>query len=301
MFGYVRPALDRLSQEQRDAYQSAYCGLCHALGKRHGWLARLTLQYDFTFLAILLTAGAGEEGHECQKCPVHPLRRPRDCVTGAAINAAADQSVILTWHKLSDDVEDHGFFTGLPYRFARFLFRRTYRKAAQAQPEFDQQVQEGLARLKELEESNSPQLDRAADAFAKILACSAQAVERENVRRALEQLLYHLGRWVYLMDGWDDLDEDKKRGRYNPLDARFQGQARENREYLETTSTHSLRLMGSAEGLLELGGWTPIVENILYIGLPSVQSAVLDGRWKEMRDTRRKPHERSLRGAGRQP
>lgn len=57
MFGYVRPVLDRLDKEQRETYQSAYCGLCHALGERHGWLARLTLQYDFTFLAIVLTAG----------------------------------------------------------------------------------------------------------------------------------------------------------------------------------------------------------------------------------------------------
>ena len=45
MFGYVRPVLARLSPEQQDAYQGAYCGLCHALGRRHGWLARLTLQY----------------------------------------------------------------------------------------------------------------------------------------------------------------------------------------------------------------------------------------------------------------
>lgn len=302
MFGYVRPVPERLDPEQWEAYQSAYCGLCHALGKRHGWLARLTLQYDFTFLAILLAAGAGEEGRACQRCPVHPLRKPRSCAAGPAVDAAADQSVILTWHKLSDDVEDHGFFTGLPYRFVRFLFRRTYRKAARAQPEFDRQVREGLARLGELEKANSPQLDRVADAFAKILACSARAVEREDARRAMEQLLYHLGRWIYLMDAWDDLDEDRKKGRYNPLEARFQGQARENRDYLETTSTHSLRLMGAAESLLELGEWTPIVENILYIGLPVVQNAVLDGRWKEMRDkARRKPHERSLRGAGRQP
>jgi len=217
------------------------------------------------------------------------------------MDAVADQSVVLTWHKLSDDVDDHGLFTGLPYRFARFWFRGAYRRAAKAQPGFDAQVREGLARLRELERKRSSQLDRAADAFAKILACAAQAAPQERARRVLEQLLYHLGRWIYLMDAWDDLEEDRKAGRYNPLDARFEGQARENREYLETTATHSLRLAGSAAELLELGEWTPIVENILYIGLPAVQSAVLDGRWREMRDTRRKPHERSLRGAGRQP
>lgn len=221
-------------------------------------------------------------------------------MAGTQMDAAADQSVILTWHKLSDDVDDHGFFTGLPYRFARLLFRRAYRRAAKAQPEFDAQVREGLACLRKLEEERSPQLDRVADAFAGILAQAASAVPGERDRRVLEQLLYHLGRWVYLMDAWDDLDEDRKQGRYNPLDARFQGQARENRDYLETTAAHSLRLVASAAELLELGEWTPVVENILYAGLPTVHSAVLDGRWKELRDTRRKPHERSLRGAGRE-
>ena len=289
MFGYIRPALDRLDQEQKDAYQSAYCGLCHALGRRHGWLARMTLQYDFTFLAIVLTAG-GSEGEErlCRRCPVHPFRKPRACLTGERMDAAADQSMILTWHKLSDDVKDHGFFSGLPFQAVRRLFRRAYRRAAAAQPDFDAETRQGLACLEELERVRSPQLDRAADAFAKILACASQAVPGEGARRALGQLLYHLGRWIYLMDAWDDLDDDRRKGRYNPLDARFQGQARENRDYLDTTSTHSLRLAGAAAELLELGEWAPIVENILYTALPAVQSAVLDGRWKEMRDNKEK-------------
>lgn len=299
MFGYVRPALDRLTQDQRDDYQSAYCGLCHALSRRHGWPARLTLQYDFTFLAVLLTAGAGECAP--RRCPVHPFRTPRPCLEGGQMDAAADQSIILAWHKLSDDVDDHGFFTGLPYRFVRRVFRRAYRRAAAAQGAFDARTREGLARLRELERSRSPQLDRAADAFAQILTSAAGTVPEEGARRALAQLLYHLGRWVYLMDAWDDLDGDRKRGRYNPLEARFQGQARENRDYLDATATHSLRLAGGAAELLELGQWAPIVENILFFGLPAVQGAVLDGRWKEMRKGRWKPHERSLRGAGREP
>lgn len=286
MFGYVRPALNRLSQEQKDAYQSAYCGLCHALGRRHGWLARMTLQYDFTFLAIVLAAGEREDRLSCLRCPVHPLRKPRPCMAGNRLDAAADQSMILTWHKLSDDVDDHGFFAGLPFRLVRRLFRRPYRRAADSQPAFDAKVREGLARLRALEEARSPQLDRAADAFAQILASAAQAVPNEGERRALAQMLYHVGRWVYLMDAWDDLDDDRRKGRYNALDARFAGKAEDNQDYLETTATHSLRLAGAAAELLELGEWTPIVENILYAGLPTVQSAVLDGRWKEMRDNK---------------
>lgn len=298
MFGYVRPVLERLDEGQRDAYQSAYCGLCHALGKRHGFLARFTLQYDFTFLAILLTAGETEDRLLCRRCPAHPLRKPSACLSGAWMDAAADQSIILTYHKLSDDVDDHGAITGLPYRIARRLFRHAYRRAALVRQDFDRNVREGLARLRRLEAEQSPELDRVADAFAGILASASSG---SSAARALGELLYHLGRWIYLMDAWDDLDEDRKNGRYNPLDARFQGRAREEREYLETTVTHSARLAGAAANLMELGSWAPIVENILYLGLPMVQSAVLDGRWNEMRQTRRKPHERSLRSAGRQP
>ena len=201
----------------------------------------------------------------------------------------------MLFRSLGDDVDDHGFFTALPFRLARRLFRRAYRRAAQAQPGFDRQVREGLARLGRMEEERSPELDRAADAFAGILACAASVYPADSPEgRSLGELLYHVGRWIYLMDAWDDLDEDRKRGRYNPLDVRFEGRAREERAYLETTAVHSLRLAGSAANLMELGHWTPIVENILYLGLPAVQRAVLDGQWKEMRQTRRKPHERSL-------
>lgn len=289
MFGYVRPVLERLDEEQRDAYQSAYCGLCHTLGARHGWLARFTLQYDFTFLAILLAAGEKMDRPVCRRCPAHPLRKPRACLCGETLALAADESMILTWHKLSDDVMDHGPLSGLPYRFLRWLFGRGYRRAAKAQPQFDRQVQVGLENLRQLEEARSPELDRVADAFASILSSISTVYPWGSAgQRMLEQTLYHLGRWIYLIDAWDDLDEDKKKNRYNPLDARFQGHAKEERDYVEATATHSARLAASAVNLMELGSWRATVENVLYCGLPAVQSAVLDGRWKEMRQIRRK-------------
>ena len=284
MFGYVRPALDRLEAADRDAYQGVYCGLCHAMARRHGWPARFTLNYDFAFLAVLLTSGQGEDGTCARRCPAHPFRRPRACLRGAGLETAADESMILTWYKLTDDVQDRGLFAGLPYRALRRLFRRGYRRAAAARPEFDRLVGAGLERLRQMELDRSPRLDQVADCFAGILAAAAEELpQSEERRRIMGQLLYHLGRWIYLVDAWDDLKDDRKQDRYNPLSARFSGRAEEERDYVETTLTHSLRLCGSAANLLELGRWAPIVENVLYSGLPAVQSAVLDGRWRELR------------------
>ena len=112
MFGYVRPVLNRLSEDDRAAYQSAYCGLCRAMGRRYGWLARFTLNYDFAFLAILLSGGQGG-GNTCSaRCPAHPLRAPRTCLCGPGLDVAADESMILTYQKLTDDVCDHGVLSG---------------------------------------------------------------------------------------------------------------------------------------------------------------------------------------------
>lgn len=295
MFGYVRPVLQDLTKEEKDAYQSAYCGLCHTMGKRHGWLARFTLNYDFTLLALLHYGCSGGTATVCRRCPVHPFKKGRVCLCGEALECAADESMILTWYKLSDDVADRGFPEGLPFRLLRLLFRKGYRRAAQARPEFDSGVRREMDRLTRLERERSPQLDRTADTFAKILSAAAADYADGVQRRAMEQLLYHLGRWVYLTDAWDDLNDDIKKGRYNPLNERFAGNAAGEREYIETTMTHSLRLIYSAFHLLEFGAWQPIIENVLFRGLPSVQKAVLDGRWNEVRKTKEKQtHERSV-------
>nr|WP_287223967.1 DUF5685 family protein [Oscillibacter sp.] len=65
MFGYVRPPLEILPQEEADRFRRAYCGLCHTLGERYGPAARMILNYDFTYLAILLSDP--EEAAPCRR------------------------------------------------------------------------------------------------------------------------------------------------------------------------------------------------------------------------------------------
>lgn len=67
MFGYVRPSDGKLTEEEREVFRGAYCGLCHALGRRYGLAGRMILNYDLAFLAMVLSHGTGET------CPA-PLR-----------------------------------------------------------------------------------------------------------------------------------------------------------------------------------------------------------------------------------
>ena len=284
MFGYVRPYREELRVKELDGYQAMYCGLCTTMGDRHGFVARMLLSYDFVFLAMLL-APREERPATCRRrCPARlGLGKKTACAPGEGLSAAADESVILSYWKLRDNVRDNGFLKGLWPRVLSRLLRRGYRRAASAQPAFDGKVRACLEELRRLEEENSSSLDQTADTFARILQGASIPTGDEGRDRALGQLLYHVGRWIYLVDAWDDLEEDRASGGYNPIHARFDGGEEGERDYLRTTLRHSLNLARSAQVLLDLGCWSGTVENILHLGLPAVEELVFRGEWAQVR------------------
>lgn len=291
MFGYVRPPLDQLPLEEQERFRRAYCGLCHTLRRRCGLPARFVLNYDFTFLAILLSGGEEPETR-CARCVASPLKKKAFCGGNPALDLAADESVILAYWQARDGVEDHGFLKGLKYRAATRALWGSYRKAAAARPEFDRVTREQLRRLSELEQAKSPSLDKPADAFAQLLAAAADEAADGSLRRILRQMLYHLGRWVYLMDAADDLKEDAADGSYNPLIYRYGltdgAWTEESRASFTQTVDHSIRLLATAYELWDFECWTPILEHTIYEGLFQVGKAVLSGTYRAGRTGQKK-------------
>ena len=280
MFGYVRPPMDALPQEEQERFRRAYCGLCHALGRRYGTAARFVLNYDFTYLAILL---ADREEGECAqaRCLVSPLRKRDFKEPDAGADLAADESVILAYWQLRDGVADHDWLHGMKYRAVSKVLEPAYRKAAALRPEFDETVRRQLKVLSELEAERCASMDCAADAFAVLLESGAQQVEDPIRRRVLGQMLYHLGRWVYLVDAADDLKKDAASGNYNPVALRFGLPdgiwTAESRQEFAQSLDHSVRMIATAYELYDFGCWSTILETTIYSGLFQVGRAVLDG------------------------
>lgn len=280
MFGYVRPPLKALPQEEAERFQQVYCGLCHTLNNRYGQAARFILNYDFTYLAILLSDG-NEERLDSSRCYASPIKKKPYLISNASMDLAADESVILAYWQLRDGVEDHHGLRRFKYYGASALLKYAYRKAAEQRPAFDQRVREQLRILRELEERKCDSIDRTADAFAVLLSSAAEEIEDPIRRRVLTQMLYHLGRWVYLVDAADDLQEDAKSGNYNPIALRYalvNGEwTADSRHEFALTLDHSIRMMTTSYELWDFGVWTPILESTLYKGLFQVGKAVLDG------------------------
>ncbi|MGN1031333.1 MAG: DUF5685 family protein [Butyricicoccaceae bacterium] len=280
MFGFIRPFRDELKMREYDRFQSVYCGLCHEIEQDYGFLHTLALSYDCTFLALVLMACEPDRGSlRHRRCIVHPLHK-RACAGGSeGLSHAAAVSVILTYHKLSDTIADERGFKRLGARILRRLYRRGYRRAAQRIPDFDRTAQQCLSELTVLEAEQSASLDRPADTFARLLRASVpeQAGAR---RRVLEEMFYHIGRWVYLIDACDDIKDDFESGSYNPIRLRYALKTPELesvRPQLEHTLLQSLSASYHAYLLLDPERDSGIMENVLCQGLPAVTYQVLDG------------------------
>ena len=282
MFGYIRPAKERLNAHDDELFQAVYCGLCHELGRKYGFSARFVLNFDFTFLAILLSEAGAPACTSC-RCIAHPCKARCVMAHTASLEVAADHSIVLAWWQLRDHIKDHGLLKSLPYRLAALFLRSAYRKASRCVPEFDASVQRHLSDLAAREREHCASLDQAAEPFAALMADIAAVAPDELHRRVMAEIFYHLGRWIYLVDAADDLKKDFEAGYYNPLRYRYgltDGTLDEKTQQEVALSLDlSVHRMASAYALLERGVWSNILDSIFYESLYGIGNAVLKGTY----------------------
>ncbi|MBR6114936.1 MAG: hypothetical protein IKQ10_07080 [Oscillospiraceae bacterium] len=283
MYGYIRPDTGELRGRDYALFRAEYCGLCQTLRQRYGIPARFVVNYDLTFMAMVLSTQP--PATERRRCPVHPARRRSIIRTDRALEAAADYSMILTRWKLDDTRRDENALKALAAKAGEFSFEKAYRAAAKRRPAFAENVKRCLAELDELESRNDPSLDRAADCFARILAFAAEEAPDEESKRIQRELFYHIGRSVYILDAVDDLEKDIRSDRYNPLRHRLKpGEDRlseEEKASLRATLNLSERSAAAALMLRAPDLWQPILENIVTVGLPEITEFVFAGKWNK--------------------
>ena len=213
MFGYLTADTATLTEEQLKRYQSCYCGLCRSLEKRHGQLSRLTLNYDVTFLVLLLSSlyepaeTAGE-----RTCIRHP-KTPQPWINNEVCDYAADVNLALAYLKCLDDWEDEGSLLALSQ--ARVL-RPGYETVQKAYPRQCATMEQALKDLHAIEQENLEAPDAAAACFGQLMA-ELFVYQEDRWADTLRHMAHALGRFLYLMDACMDLDSDTLHNSYNPF------------------------------------------------------------------------------------
>lgn len=211
MFGYIYVNEQELKLKEYTAYRSFYCGLCRNLHQRYGRTAQMMLNYDLTFLALLLT-GLYEPQTQMEehRCVPHPVKRHL-MVANEAIDYAADMSVLLSWQKLMDDWADE---RQVARRAAAGLMKSGYERIAAQYPRQAKAVEENIRLLHQAEKEKCSDIDYVAGLTGKFLA--EIFVWKDDIwQEDLRTMGFFLGKFIYLMDAIEDVEKDRKQGNYN--------------------------------------------------------------------------------------
>ena len=261
MFGYIVPAMGGLAEDRQKRYRACYCGLCLALQERHGNLGRLTLSNDMTFLFILLTSlYEPEEKTGEKRCVLHPLR-PRPYVQNDFSDYCADMNIALAYHKGLDDWKDDRSLAG---RTQAKLLTKAYQRVEALYPEKCAAIEACLGAIGCMEAENSTLPDGPANLTARMLGMIFRYREDEWAD-TLWEVGQALGRFIYLMDAYDDLAADLRRGRYNPL-KEYAGQE-DYEEFCKDSLTLLVAEATEAFETLPLVQDMDILRNVLYSGV----------------------------------
>lgn len=284
MFGYVRPLRSELKVKDNEIFKAYYCGLCKSIDKENGVIPRFALNYDLVFLGIFLSSINNEKIKvKKQSCIAHPLKRRIYVYDDNALEYTSNIGTILAYFNLLDDWQDDRSFTSL---IASLLFKKGSLKAKKRFEEKFIKIKEYLILMKNLEEENCSELDEIADVFAKIMEEIADydGIKDEKVLKGFKWLAYNLGRWIYILDAFDDIEEDFEENNYNPIISSMKLETENINEFKERISprikftlTCSLAAISETYELLPINKNRNIIENIIYLGMRNKMDSIIDG------------------------
>jgi len=226
MFGYVTINKPELKIREFDMYRSYYCGLCQSLRKRHGLFGQLTLSYDMTFLAMLLNSLYEPSVKENDiRCIVHPINK-QHVSQSVYTDYVADMNLLLSYYKCLDDWNDEKNI--LKLSLSKLLKTNPSKQKPLQFDEKDlalpfidyskkaKKIQAALLFLSEKEKAGVTDIDTMAGIFGDITS-TIFTPHHDQWEPALSKMGFYLGKFIYIMDAYDDIESDVKKGCYNPF------------------------------------------------------------------------------------
>lgn len=213
MFGYININQKIMTEENKKAYQSYYCGLCRKLKSDCGTKGQMLLTYDMTFLVVLLTGLYELTNKESEiTCALHPTKK-RTVWINEATQYAADMNLVLAYQNLIDDWKDDKAYT--KKALAKML-DKDYTRIMSKYPRQVKALEEYMRRTEEVERSHESNLDVVAGLTGEMLG-EIFCWKEDEWAEELRTLGFYMGKFIYLMDAYEDYDDDVHKNAYNPL------------------------------------------------------------------------------------
>ncbi|SDA60192.1 hypothetical protein SAMN02910368_01449 [Lachnospiraceae bacterium G11] len=275
MFGYIIINKGELKFKEFDVYQGYYCGLCRVLKEKYGIKGQMTLSYDMTFLAMLLSdLYEPELTRGTTKCIVHPFEK-HPTIRTEFTEYAADMNILLTYYKCLDDWNDD---RKADRKLLADMLCGPVCKIRNKYPEKADLIRRTLDEMSEKEKQKVRDVDEMSALFGEILG-TIFSYRDDEWADELYTIGNNLGRFIYIMDAYEDIEDDIKKNRYNPFIDDYRNP--EFDEDIQKVLTKMMSECCKAFELLPIINDIDILRNILYSGVWSRYELVRNKRNKE--------------------
>jgi len=289
MYGYVRPAIPELKVREYDIYRSVYCGLCRALKKSGGNLSRTTLSYDMVFLCCTrMLMDKTEYRTKLSRCVIHPVKKRNIGELNEHMIYTACVSLMLLSEKISDDIKDEKGFrkarAAMAKPFVKAFLSRAEKNGKGSMPsDLKENISVDLGKLSDYEKSPEDTIGYPADCFGNAMGEVFSSGFSGSEKRILFEIGRGTGRFLYFADAIDDISEDLKKGRFNPIASFYGPDSLEQKDgvtvlrkdaasYIETAMILEIKNISKALALIDTGAqYDPIsviVNNIVEVSMP---------------------------------
>lgn len=268
MFGYVTINKPELKMKDFARYKAYYCGLCHVLKDKYGRVGQMTLTYDMTFLIILLTS-LYESDTKIMKnrCLTQPFKQHEE-LTNEVSSYGADMNIVLSYYHFVDDWKDEKSKKGLVG--ARVLLK-DFIKIKEKYPRQCKSIKKSLRRLHKCEVRGEESIDLIAGCFGELMA-ELFIYKEDQWELTLRKMGFYLGKFIYIMDAYDDVEKDIKNSSFNPLASLygkpdFEENVRQMLIMMMAECTNEFEKLPCVEEI-------DILRNILYAGVWSRMNTI---------------------------
>ncbi len=277
MFGYVVINQAEMKFREYDVYHAYYCGLCRKLKERYGARGQITLTYDMTFLVMLLT-GLYEPmtSQSSIRCMVHPFQKHPIWMNQFS-EYAADMNVLLSYEKCQDDWKDEKKITR---KVLAGLLKKADSKIVKRYPQKAEKILSCLEAIYTGERENELDIDRMSGYYGEVMA-EIFAYKPDIWEETLRRMGFFLGKFIYLMDAFEDVEEDIKKGNYNPLKKLYEGLGEQFHEHCCQILTMMMAECSREFEKLPILENVEILRNILYSGVWCRYQQVVNRRNKQ--------------------
>ncbi len=282
MFGYVIINKGDMKFKEFDIYHAYYCGLCRLLKEKYGVTGQLTLSYDMTFV-IMLLSGLYEPDTKSErcKCIAHPFEKHM-VRRNEFTEYAADINILLSYFKCLDDWMDERKHTK---RLYAGLLKKGYRQVKKKYGSKVGRIEKLMQQLLRKEGEGCGDIDEMCRLFGEVMA-EIMVYKEDEWKENLYRLGFHLGKFIYLCDAYEDVEKDLEKGRYNPFRKMYG-----NPDFEEQCRNILVLMMSECSREFEQ---LPILENIEIL-----RNIIYSGVWYRYEKVRRERESEEKAGTGR--